>query len=224
MSHRKAKPSPAPVVAPAAVPTVLPPAIDELSATLGVFNDAAVISSDRWQSGGVEIILANDKFTDLTGYPAATLPGQNTRLLHGPRTDLLAPGAAAAGRLAHGEGWLYRKDGTEFYAGWNFSPILIRGAPSGCLVGVYRDLSETRRLREALVLSQKLTTVGLLAGGVTHDFNNLLSVINGYCEILATKLAAVPAAQKDLQEIHRAQGLRPHAADPRVQPAPGAGG
>jgi len=155
---------------------------------------AFAVDRDHWQGGGVELLLANEKFAELTGYAAATLPGQNTRLLHGPRTDLLAPGAAAAGRLALGEGWLYRKDGSEFYAGWTFSPLLIRGAPSGCLVGLYRDLTETRRLREALVLSQKLTTVGLLAGGVTHDFNNLLSVINGYCEILATKLAAVPAA------------------------------
>ena len=210
MSAKKAKPSPAKAAASAAGPAPLPPAIAELAATLGVFHEAAVITRDRWEGGGVELLLANEKFAELTGYPAATLPGQNTRLLHGPRTDLLAPGAAMAGRLALGEGWLYRKDGSEFYAGWSFSPLLIRGAPSGCLVGLYRDLTETRRLREALVLSQKLTTVGLLAGGVTHDFNNLLSVINGYCEILATKLAAVPAAQKDLQEIHRA-GLKASA-------------
>lgn len=210
MSSKKAKPAPVQSAAPAANPFTLPAAIADLAATLGVFHDAAVITRDRWQGGGVEILLANEKFAELTGYAAAVLPGQNTRLLHGSRTDLLAPGAAAAGRLAVGEGWLYRKDGTEFYGGWTFSPLLIRGEPSGCLVGLYRDLTETRRLREALVLSQKLATVGLLAGGVTHDFNNLLSVINGYCEILATKLAAVPAAQKDLQEIHRA-GLKASA-------------
>ena len=210
MSAKKAKPAPAQAVTSAAGLSALPPAIAELAATLGVFHDAAVITRDRWQGGGVELLLANEKFAELTGYAAVALPGQNTRLLHGPRTDLLAPGAAAAGRLAVGEGWLYRKDGSEFYAGWTFSPLLIRGESSGCLIGLYRDLTETRRLREALVLSQKLTTVGLLAGGVTHDFNNLLSVINGYCEILATKLAAVPAAQKDLQEIHRA-GLKASA-------------
>jgi len=210
MTAKKSQPAPAPAAANPGGTFVLPPALGELVATLDVFNEAAVLTRDRWQGGGVELLLANEKFTELTGYSSATLPGQNTRLLHGPRTDLLAPGAAPAGRLALGEGWLYRKDGTEFYASWSFSPLLIRGAPSGCLLGVYRDLTETRRLREALVLSQKLTTVGLLTGGVTHDLNNLLSVINGYCEILATKLAAVPAAQKDLQEIHRA-GLKASA-------------
>jgi two-component system cell cycle sensor histidine kinase/response regulator CckA len=211
MATRKARPaSPRPVPGPA-----LPPAIALLAGTLAPFADAAVITNDAWQGGGVEIILANEKFTDLTGYPAATLPGRNTRLLHGPRTDLLAPGATGGGRLAAGEGWLYRRDGTEFYGAWNFSPILVDGRPSGCLVGIYRDISEARRMREALLQSQKLDTVGLLAGGVAHDFNNLLSVINGYCEILATKLAGVPAAQKDLQEIHRA-GLKASALSRQI--------
>jgi PAS domain S-box-containing protein len=201
MPTRHAKPTPSPP-APAPAPA-LPPPIAELAGTLTGFTEAVLITTDRWQLGGVDILLANEPFVKLSGYPAASLAGQNTRLLHGPRTDLLMPGADAA-RLQRGEGWLYRKDGTEFYAGWNFAPILIQGRPSGCLIALYRDLTETRRLREALVQAQQLNTVGLLTGGVTHDFNNLLSVINGYCEILAAKLGAVPAAQKDLQEIHRA--------------------
>jgi two-component system cell cycle sensor histidine kinase/response regulator CckA len=199
---RKAKPARAAEAGP-----TMPAEIAVLAGTLAPLGEAAVVTRDQWQGGGVEILIANDKFAELTGYAAASLPGRNTRLLHGPRTDLIAPGSAATGRLASGEGWLQRRDGEEFYATWNFSPVLINNAPSGCLVGIYRDISESRRLRQALLQSQKQDTVGLLAGGVAHDFNNLLSVINGYCEILATKLAAVPAAQKDLQEIHRA-GLK----------------
>ncbi|MSU45746.1 MAG: response regulator [Lacunisphaera sp.] len=78
------------------------------------------------------------------------------------------------------------------------------------LVALYHDRSEFRRLREVLLQSQKLDKVELLAGGVAHDFNNLLSVINGYCEIMTPKISGVPAAQKDLQEIHRA-GLKASA-------------
>jgi two-component system cell cycle sensor histidine kinase/response regulator CckA len=200
---RKAKPA----RARASPGIALPPEIAVLAGTLIQLGEAAVVTRDQWQGGGVEILIANEKFAELTGYPTTGLPGRNTRLLHGPRTDLMPPGPASAGRLASGEGWLHRRDGAEFYAAWNFSPILVSGKPSGCLVGLYRDISESRRLREALLQSQKQDTVGLLAGGVAHDFNNLLSVINGYCEILATKLAEVPAAQKDLQEIHRA-GLK----------------
>jgi len=205
MPPKKMTPPPAPAAAPPAV--VLPPVIVALSGTLAGFGDAAVVTRDQWQGGGVEIVLANKKFAELTGYPATALIGQNTRLLHGPRTDLLVPGTASHDRLAVGEGWLYRQDGTDFYGAWNFSPIFSQGAPSGCMLGIYRDVSEVRQLREALHQSQKLGTVGLLARGVAHDFNNLLSVINGYCEILTTKLAHTPAALKDLQEIHRA-GLK----------------
>ena len=196
--------------APVAGATGLPPGLAALTGTLAGLGDATVVTRNQWLGGGVEILAANQKFADLTGYAAADLPGKNTKLLHGARTNLVAPGAAAGGRLTTGEGWLYRRDGSEFYAAWNFSPIHLGGGPSGCLVGIYRDFTENRRLREALLQSQKLDTVGLLASGVAHDFNNLLSVINGYCEIMATKIAGVPAAQKDLQEIHRA-GLKASA-------------
>lgn len=203
MATRKAKPA----ATPASPGPFLPPEIASLAGTLGPLSEAMVVTRDQWQGGGVDILIANEKFAELTGYAAAGLPGRNTRVLHGPKTELIAPGAGGPARLAAGEGWLHRRNGQEFYATWNFSPILINGQPSGFLVGLYRDITEFRRLREALLQSQKQDTVGLLAGGVTHDFNNLLSIINGYCEILATKLAAVPAAQKDLHEIHRA-GLK----------------
>lgn len=192
---------------PAAAPPALPPALVALSGSLAAMNDAAVITRDQWQGGGVEILLANGKFAELTGYAATTLPGRNTRLLHGPRTDLLALGTSPGGRSAAGEGWLYRKDGSEFYGAWNFSTIMFNGQPGGCMLAFYRDISEIRHLRAALLQSQRLDTVGLLAGGVAHDFNNLLSIINGYCEILTAKLAGMPVVRKDLLEIHRA-GLK----------------
>ncbi|MBL9214293.1 MAG: PAS domain-containing protein [Opitutaceae bacterium] len=176
---------------------------------IAALPDPAVITHGRWENGGVEIIFANDAFCRLTGYAAAELAGRNTRLLHGPKTDLtllrLGRRSGLEGREGQGEGWLSRKDGTPFYARWHFRPL--GRDPGGRLVAVYHDWSEVNHLREALLQSQKLDTVGLLAGGMAHDFNNLLSVINGYCEIMSPKIAGVPAAQKDLQEIHRA-GLK----------------
>jgi two-component system cell cycle sensor histidine kinase/response regulator CckA len=173
-----------------------------LAEALAALPDAAVITRDRWKDGGAEIVQANPAFAALTGHAAASLPGQNTRLLHGRKTDM--PQRDANRWLEAGEGWLHRKDDTPFYATWRFS--LLGGAP-GIRLGVYRDMSEMHQLQEALLHSQKLDAVGQLAGGVAHDINNLLAIINGYCEIMSGKLAAVPAAQKDLQEIHRA-GLK----------------
>ncbi|HWA26641.1 MAG TPA: ATP-binding protein [Lacunisphaera sp.] len=185
------------------------PAAD--AAVIAALPDPAIITSDAWENGGATMAFANPEFCALTGYTAAELQGKNTRLLHGPRTDVAGlrqprPTGPAAG--GEGEAWLYRKDGTEFFARWKYRPLA--GAAPGGVVAVYHDCTELWRQREALLQSQKVGTVGLLAGGVAHDFNNLLSVINGYCEILGPKIESVPAAAKDLREIHRA-GLKASA-------------
>jgi len=171
----------------------------------------AVLTAEGWEKGGSTIVFANREFCALTGYRPAELKGRNTRILHGPRTDVARlrqdrPAAGLSGR-GEGEAWLSRKDGTEFYARWKYRPLHGTGGP---LVVVYQDHSEMWLQREALLRSQKLGTVGLLAGGMAHDFNNLLSIINGYCEIMGPKLGTQPAARKDLNEIHRA-GLKASA-------------
>jgi two-component system, cell cycle sensor histidine kinase and response regulator CckA len=179
-------------------------------ATLAVLPEAAAVTKDNWERGGVEILYANPAFCGLTGYSAEEIVGRNTRVLHGTKTDLTP---LLNNRPAHqsiGEGWLCRKDGTPFFARWHFSPLPGMDTPSGELVAVYHDQSEIKRLRDALLESRKLDTVGRLASGVAHDFNILLSIINGYCEIMTRKIADVPAVKKDLDEIHRA-GLKASA-------------
>ncbi len=74
------------------------------------------------------------------------------------------------------------------------SKIPLRDAEDNIIgvLGTYEDITETVRMREAFRHSQKMDAIGRLAGGVAHDFNNMLSGIIGYAELLAVELKDNP--------------------------------
>ena len=75
------------------------------------------------------------------------------------------------------------------------------------LVGeLRRSLQDLERTQEQLGQSQKMEAVGRLAGGVAHDFNNQLTAIMGYADILLSSLATGDARRNEVAEITRAAG------------------
>jgi PAS domain S-box-containing protein len=92
-----------------------------------------------------------------------------------------------------------RKDGSVFYADVNASPIVLGG--KNCLMGMFRDMTEQRKLEEQLRQSQKMESIGTLAGGVAHDFNNILTAISGYCYLTLMKMATGDPHRANIQQI-----------------------
>src|SRR6266508_144370 len=95
------------------------------------------------------------------------------------------------------------KDGSWRYLEGIFTNLL--DDPSvGAIVNNYRDVTERRSLQEQVIQAQKMEAVGRLAGGVAHDFNNILTAIGGYTDLLRADLAPDDPRRQDVDEIHRA--------------------
>jgi signal transduction histidine kinase/ActR/RegA family two-component response regulator len=81
-------------------------------------------------------------------------------------------------------------------------PVAVDSRTIGVGV-IVSETSEQRRLEQALRQSQKMEAIGQLAGGVAHDFNNFLTVINSYGELLLSELGSSPH-RGDVEEIVKA--------------------
>lgn len=158
------------------------------------------------------ILSFNQSAEDLFGFAADELIGESVNRLMGE-----AVASAHNGYLQHyletGEAHVIgvgrevegrRKNKDTFPMRLSVAELPKGSTGKRCFIGSCLDLTQIKHQEEQLRRAQKMDALGLLTGGVAHDFNNMLGVMTGYAELLEGALSEQPKLLKYVHEIHRA--------------------
>lgn len=131
------------------------------------------------------ILDVNKKFCELHGFNKDALIGTHFRILEAKENEKIIEQRME--RIIKGESLIfeaehYRKDGTKIFLEVSSRAIEIMGELY--IQSLYRDITEKKALQKQLLQAQKMESIGILAGGLAHDFRNLLTVIHGYSEMI----------------------------------------
>jgi PAS domain S-box-containing protein len=155
----------------------------------------------------------NEGFTKLTGYERDEVIGRTAFELNiwaDPKDrEKMVAELTQKGFCDNMEALFRRKDGSLGVGLLSGKIINLGGIPH--TIAVTRDISEIKRVEEErkrleaqLLQAQKMESVGRLAGGVAHDFNNMLGVILGRAELALASLSPTDPIRKDILDIQSA--------------------
>ncbi len=155
------------------------------------------------------LLFVNDSWVSMHGYEkAGELLGHNLSIFHNekqlkndvePFHKKVMENGYYSGEVGH-----IRQDGTVFPTQMTTTLIRDEKGNAVAIAGVASDITEQIKLESQLRQAQKMESVGRLAGGVAHDFNNMLSVILGNTEMAMEKVDPDQPLYTHLTEIHSA--------------------
>ncbi len=167
---------------------------EQLAAAIEQSGDTVVITDPQ---GSIQYV--NPAFSRISGYSQQEVLGQTPRLLKsGEQGEAFYQElwkAISSGRSWEGRIVNKRKDGSLYTEESRISPVFDQSGAICNYVAIKTDITERLRLNEErshmeeqMRQAQKMESIGRLAGGVAHDFNNMLSIITGYAEIASDEV------------------------------------
>ncbi|HCC59383.1 MAG TPA: hypothetical protein DEQ47_19395, partial [Solibacterales bacterium] len=185
------------------------------AAMLSSICDAVVVTDKQGN-----IVFVNEAATHLSGKSLEESRGLPLDQVYGLRneetgepqsiaiTDVLQQGVTVT---APRSGLYSQPDGQQISLEESIAPIRDDDGKVTGAVLLLRDVTQRRQVQDQLTQSQKMDAIGRLAGGVAGDFNNLLTVITGYSEMLTAEMQSTNPLRRFAEEIftaaERAAGL-----------------
>ncbi len=174
-----------------------------LATAIDQTRDSVVITDAE---GIIEYV--NPAFERITGFSAAEAIGRNPRILKSGRQDpaiyeimwnTIKAGQIWSGRLVnlHKNGYFFTEDVT-------ISPVRDAQGVITHFIAIKRDVTRELEREDMYLQAQKMESFGRLAGGMAHDFNNMLQVILGNTELAMENAGDNAPLQQDLNEIKSA--------------------
>ena len=156
------------------------------------------------------ILYVNATFEQTTGYSRDHAIGQTHRILKSDRQNptlhrelwaTITSGKAWQGRIIN-----RKKDGGFYTADTVITPVRDASGPIVNYLATSRDITRELQLEEQFLRAQKMEAVGQLAGGVAHDFNNILAAMLLHLNLLGLDLELAPKIRAELKELEEACG------------------
>jgi len=152
------------------------------------------------------IQYVNPGLERMTGYSRNDLMGQTPRILKSGEQDAAFYRqlweTIKSGRIWSGRFTNRKKDGRLYHEDATITPVKDASGKIVNFVAVKRDITEHLQLSQQLLQAQKMEAIGTLAGGVAHDFNNILQVALGYSELILVDEKLPERYRTDVGKIH----------------------
>ena len=165
---------------------------ENLAVTLDSIGDAVIATDTEGR-----ITRMNPVASQLTGWSSEQAQGKRLReVFNIVHPDSRKPAVSPVARVLDSgstvslasHSLLISRDGKEHQIADSGAPILLDDGTVIGVVLVFRDMTQENQLQEQLRQSQKMEAVGQLAGGVAHDFNNMLAAIVGCADLLTESI------------------------------------